>query len=151
MNDSKPKNVTNPICHPVSPTWPALFHHDVSKDSLSNSVTTSDTLPISEVITGGGSLLIYHSSHEARVERMMEFMWALHCSIQYNCEVKKKNSCQPDSRPSGGDADICQRVERSEAGHQVVQPREGDQVHGNLIQIHVERSLKTSWAATQET
>lgn len=47
------------------------------------------------------------------------------------------------SKPSGGDADIRQRVERREAGHEVVQPRERDQVHGDLVQVHVEGSLET--------
>lgn len=47
-----------------------------------------------------------------------------------------------EAAPSGGDVDISQGVEGSEAGHQVVEAREGHQVHGYLIQVHVEGALK---------
>lgn len=98
-----------------------------SRTVLSNSITKSDTPPISEVITvrGGRGVTTVTTRH---VLREREFVLRV---------------IKIDSRPSGGDADIRQRVERREAGHEVVQPRERDQVHGDLVQVHVEGSLET--------
>lgn len=55
------------------------------------------------------------------------------------------------SVPSGGDVDIGQGVEGSEAGHQVVEARERHQVHGDLIQVHVQRALKACRTGQEST
>lgn len=86
---------------------------------MSNSVTKSDTPPISEVITVGGvGVYVCRGGSLPGTCWVREFVLRL---------------IKIDSRPSGGDADIRQRVERREAGHEVVQPRERDQVHGDLV------------------